>query len=66
MSTKTKAIDRTEYRSAKGIAAWWAKDGAWHIALPCPEIVDGLRTGGFRWTAAQFNDRDAAIAAIEG
>ena len=57
-------LDRTDYRSAKGIASWWAKDGVWHIALPCPEIVDGLSTGGFRWTDAIYDSREEAVAAI--
>lgn len=58
-------LDRSEYKSEQGIARWWEKDGAWHIALPCPEVVDGLRTGGFRWTATPYNRREDAVAAIE-
>ena len=63
---KTQPEDRTEFRSPKGIASWWAKDGAWHIALPCadPDPSTGLRTGGFRWTAAGFSTRAAAVAEI--
>ena len=56
--------DRTEYRSSNGIAAWWQKDGLWHIAIPCPHIVNGLKTGGFMWTEHEFRNRDSAINAI--
>ena len=57
--------DRTEYRSPNGVAAWWEKDGLWHIALPCPPIVDGLKTGGFMWTEHEFDSREKAINAIK-
>ena len=57
---------RAEYRSAKGIARWWAKDGAWHIALPAPDPdpVTGLSNGGFLYTDDNFDSRESAIAAI--
>lgn len=55
---KAQKLNREDYESPKGTASWWAKDGAWHIALP---EGDGVR----RWTAAQFNTREEAIAAIE-
>ena len=63
---KMKELDRSDYTSEKGVAGWWAKDGAWHIALPCPDPdpATGLRTGGFRWTGAQFSTREAAIEAL--
>jgi len=51
-------MDRTEYRSNEGVAAWWAKDGAWHIALP------EQGRNGFFWTAEQFTSKEAAIKAI--
>lgn len=61
-----KTLDRSDYRSANGIASWWTKDGAWHIALPAPEIdpKTGLRSGGFLWTATGYNTREEAVAAI--
>ena len=58
MNTKdkptAKAEARKEYRSQEGIVAWWEKDGAWHIALPCPDPdpETGLKTGGYKWTEA--------------
>ena len=60
-------LDRSDYRSPKGLASWWSKDGAWHIALPAidPDPVTGLRNGGFLWTGYPYPTRDAAIAAIE-
>jgi hypothetical protein len=65
--THTPTLDRADYNSPQGIASWWQKDGAWHIALPCADSdpKTGLRTGGFRWTGEQFNFRQDAIAAIE-
>jgi len=68
--------DRTEYRSEKGIAAWWQKDGAWHTALPyepteadrkqfSASYPDGDNGPFFRWTANEYPTREAAIAAIE-
>ena len=53
---------REDYKSEKGIAAWWQKDGAWHIALPG---IDCFGKPGFLWTADQYATREAAIAAIE-
>jgi hypothetical protein len=66
MKTSKLNRDRTEFRAANGIAAWWAKDGAWHIALPCPDPnpANGLRTGGFQWTGTPYNTREEAIEAI--
>jgi hypothetical protein len=60
-------VPRDDYKSERGIAAWWPKDGAWHIALPCadPDPTTGLRTGGFRWTAKGYSTRESAINAIE-
>ena len=59
--------DRTDYRSSKGIASWWQKDGAWHVALPMPDLdpEPGLKTGGFLWTSDQYDTRDEAIDASE-
>jgi len=68
--------DRDEYRSENGVAAWWQKDGAWHVALPFtpteqdrkqfsesyPEGDDGPF---FRWTADQFRTKGDAIEYIE-
>lgn len=58
----TQSENRTEYRSEHGIAAWWSKDGAWHIALP---VDKNGTSGNFRWADAQYNSRDEAIEAIE-
>ena len=52
-------MNREEYRSEKGVAAWWQKDGAWHIALP----ESGRE--GFFWTDTEYPDRDSAVAAID-
>ena len=58
---------RSDYKSDKGIAAWWQKDGAWHIALPCADPnPEGYATGGFRWTETSYDTRSQAIAAING
>ena len=53
---------RSDYQSEKGIASWWEKDGAWHIAFPG---VDCLGNKTFLWTADMFDDRESAIKAIE-
>jgi hypothetical protein len=50
--------NRIDYRSERGVASWWAKDGAWHVALPEPG------RDGFFWTAQQFKSREDAINAI--
>lgn len=52
-------MDRTEYRSDKGVVAWWPKDGAWHIAIP----EQGRE--GFFWTAEQFDTKEDAIRALD-
>ncbi len=57
-------MNRDDYRTENGIASWWQKDGAWHIGLPCPDPLDGLKTGGYRWTGDQYNSREEAIDAI--
>ena len=57
--------DRSKYESKEGIATWWQKDGAWHIGLPCPQIVNGLRTGGFRYTKDNYQNKADAISAIK-
>lgn len=51
--------DRSKYVSKKGVAAFWTKDGLWHIALPDPERGDSMY-----WTDKAFYTRDEAIAAI--
>lgn len=58
---------RADFESPNGIARWWAKDGAWHIALPAvnPDPQTGLNNGGFLWTADPYDTREEAIAAIE-
>lgn len=48
--------NREDYAGPNGLASWWKKDGAWHIALPTPD--------GLRWTADQYNTREQAIAAL--
>lgn len=49
---------REDYRAANGLASWWEKDGAWHIAYP---EVPG---GPLLWTANAYDTRDEAIAAL--
>lgn len=71
MSQETKITNaareagREDFRSNRGIARWWSKDGAWHVSLPCAEFVDGLKTGGFRYIAADYRTREEAIEAIK-
>ena len=57
---------RTDYHSPDGIASWWHKDGAWHIALPAPDPdpKTGLKTGGFCWTEDRYPTKLDAIEAI--
>jgi hypothetical protein len=64
MFTMNKQHD--SFKSPKGIAEFWGKDGFWHIALPCadPDPATGLRTGGYRWSE-EFRTRELAVAAIE-
>lgn len=70
-------MNREDYISEKGIAEWWQKDGAWHIALPYepteqdrklfPASYPADSNGPFfRWTGTQYLTREDAIAAIEG
>ncbi len=54
-----------DYNSKEGIARFWSKDGLWHIALACPEVVNGLKTGGYLYTNDAFETRWQAIDAIE-
>ena len=54
----TQPSDRTDYKCDAGIARWWAKDGAWHIAVH----LSGRE--GLFWTAAQYKTRDEAITAL--
>jgi hypothetical protein len=56
--TRTPPV-REDYSSQSGLASWWQKDGAWHIAV-AEEGRDGLF-----WTADAFDTRDQAIAALE-
>ncbi len=51
--------DRTDYKSDKGVAAWWSKDGAWHIA------IQESGRDGFFWGAEQFATKEDAIKALE-
>lgn len=64
---KLKTIDRSEYKTDKGIAQWWPKDGLWHVALPAPDPCPktGLRTGGFLWTGGGYPTREEAVSAIK-
>jgi hypothetical protein len=55
--------DRSEYRDENGIAAWWVKDGAWHVARP---VQDGhINPGNLLWTAEAFDTREQAITALK-
>lgn len=71
------AEDRSEYRSEKGIASWWSKDGYWHVARPHVPTEEDRRVfystyppgndGPFyRWTDESFDTREEAIAALVG
>ena len=60
MKTIATAPDRTEYTSENGIARWWIKDGAWHIATPDPN-----RDNRLFWTDDDYATREQAIRAIE-
>jgi hypothetical protein len=53
---------RKDYKSDCGIAAWWQKDGAWHIALPA---TNRFGEPDMLWTPDQYNTREEAIDAIE-
>lgn len=54
--------DHSEYRSRLGVVAWWAKDGAWHVAIPG---IDCFGKPGMLWTSAQFPNAESAMIAIE-
>ncbi len=60
----TELENRQDYQSEHGLARWWGKDGAWHIALPSRAPQTGLKTNVFRYTEDSYSTRDAAIAAI--
>jgi len=51
-----KTEDRHDYESDQGRAAWWSKDGMWHVALP----EKGL-AGGFYWQDEAFHTKQEAI-----
>lgn len=51
--------DRSDFEREYGVARWWAKDGAWHIAIP-----DDLACGDLRYTTDAYPTRNAAISAI--
>jgi hypothetical protein len=59
--------NRRPYKSKKGIALWWPKDGCWHIALPCPDPdpMTGLTTGGYHYVAEDYHTKEDAISAIK-
>lgn len=58
-------LNRDEYKSEMGLARRWSKDGLWHVARPSPQIVNGLRTGGYLYTDEEYKTREQAVAAIE-
>ncbi len=49
------SANREDYNCANGIAAWWIKDGAWHIAVE-PKLI---------WSDVGYDTREEAIAALE-
>lgn len=59
--------NREDFQNANGMARWWNKDGAWHIARPAPDPdpETGLRNGGFLWTGESFSTREEAVAALQ-
>ena len=55
-------IDRTDYHTPNGMAGWWCKDGAWHIATPEKSTVTGRME--LLWQPGLYNSRESAIAAL--
>jgi hypothetical protein len=47
------AYGHSEFHSKRGLVAWWAKDGAWHVSI------------GGKWTGAQFPNAESAMVAVE-
>lgn len=54
---QTPTLDRSDYRNENGLAAWWSKDGAWHVAR-------WEQDGAERWTHEAYDTREQAIAAL--
>ena len=48
-----------DYRAPNGIAAFWSKDGCYHVARPSP--VDGI----IRWTGEEYDTLQGAIEALK-
>jgi hypothetical protein len=49
---------RADYRNQNGCAAWWDKDGLWHVARPTGD-------GSLLWTDEEFRSRVEAVAALQ-
>jgi len=52
---------RLDYREKNGLATWWQKDGAWHVALPNPKKPGNT----LFWTDKSFSTREQAIQYIK-
>jgi len=50
-------IDRSEFRNENGLARWWQKDGAWHVARHTGDQL--------LWTNESYRTRDEAVAALK-
>lgn len=48
---------RCDFRNENGVAAWWEKDGAWHVARPTGD-------GSVLWTDEIYRSRVEAISAL--
>ena len=62
-------LDREEYRNSNGVAAWWQKDGAWHVARPREFNGSDIETAGgekgFFWTDESYNSKIEAVEALQ-
>ena len=58
--------DYDDYNYKGAIICRWSKDGAWHIALPCPDPDEnGRATGGLRWEPYDYRTKTDAIKAVD-
>jgi hypothetical protein len=57
------ALDRSEFQNKNGLARWWSKDGAWHVARPIPN--GHINPGNLLFTEESYATREEAVAALE-